>query len=96
MSNFVEEAPEKLPLKGTAYKLKKIESGLVENLENLRQQLKVIESKPELLSHIEIFRSDMESKANSLEADVDKLREEVKKIKALLGLNLKNQRMKNC
>ncbi len=95
MTDFDVEAKEKLPLEELAVRLRGIEGSLRENLENLHEQVSVIQSKPELLSQLKIFRSDMENKANSLEADVNKLREEVKKIKELLGVNLKKQNTKN-
>ena len=95
MPDFYVEAKEKLPLEEVAVRLRGIEGSLRENLENLHEQVLVIQSKPELLSQLKIFRSDMENKANSLEADVNKLREEVKKIKELLGVNLKKQNTKN-
>jgi len=89
MSYFDEQVPKQFALAEVAVRLREIENDLQENLDRLHRQLSIIESKPELLSRLELFRSDMESKAITLEADVKKLRDDVKIIKDLLGLNLK-------
>lgn len=91
MPNFNKRSPEQLTLGKAAARLREIEDSLRENLENLHKQLSVIESKPDLLNSLELFRSDMENKAITLEADVKKLRDDVKTIKEFLGLNLKKQ-----
>jgi hypothetical protein len=95
MSIFDEQTPKQLTLAKVATRLKEIEQGLKENLENLHEQLLVIDSKPELLRRLELFRSDMEIKAITLEDDIKKLRDDVNTIKDLLGLNLKKQNTKN-
>ncbi len=95
MSIFDKQTPKKLTLAKAATRLKEIEKGFKENLENLHEQLLVIESKPELIQRLELFRGDMEIKANNLEADIKKLRDDVNTIKDLLGLNLKKQNAKN-
>jgi chaperonin cofactor prefoldin len=95
MSIFYEHTPKQLTLAKVATRLKEIEDGLKENLENLHEQLLVIDSKPELLRRLELFRSDMEIKASTLEDDIKKLRDDVNTIKDLLGLNLKKQNTKN-
>jgi predicted DNA-binding protein YlxM (UPF0122 family) len=96
MSDFVEEAPEKLPLEEIANRLRGIEGSLRENLQNLHEQVLAIQSKPELLSRLKTLRNDMVNKANSLEADVNKLQEDVKKMREALGVNMKKQNTKNC
>jgi chaperonin cofactor prefoldin len=95
MSIFDKQTPKKLTLAKVAIRLKEIEEDFEENLENLHKQLLVIESKPDLLKRLELFKSDMESKAGTLEADIKKLRDDVNTIKDLLGLNLKKQNATN-
>lgn len=95
MSVFDEQTPKQLALAKVAARLREIEDALRINLENLHRQLLVIESKPELLSRLELFRGDIETKAVTLEDDVKKLRDELKTIKDLLGLNLKKQNATN-
>jgi hypothetical protein len=95
MADSEKAAPKKLKMEKVVGRLREIEDGLRDNLDDLHEQLCVIESKPELLSRLELFRSDMETKATTLEADVKKLRDDVKTIKDLLGLNLKKQSPKN-
>jgi len=95
MSIFDEQTPKQLTLAKAATRLNEIKDGLKENLKNLQKQLSVIESKPELLNRLELFRSDMEIKASTLEADIERLRDDVNTIKNLLGLNLKKQNAKN-
>ena len=95
MSIFDKQTPKKLTLAKVAIRLKEIEEDFEENLENLHKQLLVIESKPDLLKRLELFKSDMESKAGTLEADIKKLRDDVNTIKDLLGLNLKKHNATN-
>lgn len=95
MSIFDKQTTKKLTLAKAATRLKEIEEDFEENLENLHKQLLVIESKPELLKRLELFRSDMEIKASTLEVDIKKLRDDVNTIKDLLGLNLKKQNATN-
>lgn len=95
MSDFYDDTSEDLSINELACKLKQIEKGLRRNLSNLHEQLSVIESKSELLGRLTIFKKDMEMQANDLEADVKQLREEIKSIKELLGMNLKRQNIRN-
>jgi len=95
MSIFDKQTPKQLTLAKAATRLKEIEEDFEENLENLHKQLLVIESKPDLLKRLELFKSDMESKAGTLEADIKKLRDDVNTIKDLLGLNLKKHNATN-
>jgi predicted DNA-binding protein YlxM (UPF0122 family) len=95
MSDFYEDTPKDLSISELACHLKQIEKGLRRNLSNLHKQLSVIESKPELLGRLTIFKKDMEMQADDLEADVKQLREDIKSIKELLGMNLKRQNIRN-
>jgi hypothetical protein len=70
-------------------KLNAIVSGLKQDLAHLHRQLDTLDSNPELLCSLDVLlREDAELRANSLEAEVKQLREELKVIRELLGLNL--------
>jgi len=75
----------------SADRLVEIQLGLKRDLANLHQKLEVLCSEPELLTRIENAKRDAESRANNLEAEVNKLREELKAIKDLLGSNIEKK-----
>jgi hypothetical protein len=95
MSDSHEDTSEDLSIKELACHLKQIEKGLKRNLSKLHELLSVIESKRELLDRLTIFKKDMEVQASTLEVDVKRLREDIKSIKELLGVNLKKQNPRN-
>jgi predicted nucleic acid-binding Zn-ribbon protein len=72
-------------------KLKEIQSGLKHNLADLQQKLAAIDSEPELFSSLLNARRDAESRANNLEAEIKRLREELKAIKDLLGSSIEKK-----
>jgi hypothetical protein len=51
----------------------------------------LLDSEPEFVEGIKSLRKDAESRASNLELEVKQLREEIKVIKELLGLNLKEK-----
>jgi chromosome segregation ATPase len=64
-----------------------IRLGLIQTLNNLRQNLQALESeRPSVLFEIEEFKKDAESRASELEVEVNELREELRSLKDLLGL----------
>jgi predicted nucleic acid-binding Zn-ribbon protein len=91
MPDFGEDTSEDLSIDVLACRLKQIEKDLKRNLSNLHRQLAEIESKRELFSRLTIFEKNMEVQASDLEAEVKRLREDIKTIKELLGVNLKNK-----
>lgn len=68
-------------------RLSNVQSGLIENLEKLRRNLYLLESeRPSVLFELETLRKSSEFKADGLEEDVNKLREEIRDLKDVLGL----------
>ncbi|MGE5187743.1 MAG: hypothetical protein ACM3JE_01815 [Betaproteobacteria bacterium] len=95
MSDSDEDSSDELSIDELERRLKQIEKGLRRNLSNLHKQLSVIESKPELLSRLTIFKKDKEMQACDLEAEVKKLQEDITTMKEFLGMNLKKQNIRN-
>jgi hypothetical protein len=54
---------------------------------DLHEKIESLNAKPDLLSNLENFKKDAESKANNLEIEVKQLRELLSALKELLGLN---------
>jgi predicted nucleic acid-binding Zn-ribbon protein len=88
MVYFDSKPSEKLSIEDQITKLKEIQSGLRQNLSHLRCEIERLESKPELQSSIENLRKDSEIRAIALETEVKRLREDLRSIRAVLGLNL--------
>jgi hypothetical protein len=80
------EAPKLEELIG---KLEEIQLGLQRNLSILHQTIETLDSSPELFNSLGLFEKDAESRASNLEAEVKQLREQLKIIKEILGLNTK-------
>lgn len=95
MSDSHEDTSEDLSIKELACHIKQIEKGLKRNLSKLHERLSVMESKRDLLDRLTIFKKDREKQASSLEADVKRLRQDIKTIKEFLGMNLKKQNPRN-
>jgi hypothetical protein len=69
-------------------KLTEIRLGLIQNLNNLRRNLEVLESERSgVLFEIGEFKRDAESKAVGLESEVNDLREDIRCLRDLLGLD---------
>jgi t-SNARE complex subunit (syntaxin) len=84
------DSEEKLSRDETIARLQQILDGLKEVVENLHDNIEVIESDP-----LTKLRLDAESKATTLEAEVKRLREDLKSIKDLLGPNLEKKKPPN-
>ncbi len=82
------EAPK---IKDLIEKLWEIQLGLKQNLADLQQKLGTLDSEPEWWVSLENAKKDAESKASDLEAEVKQLREELRAIKDLLGLNMEKK-----
>jgi predicted DsbA family dithiol-disulfide isomerase len=78
------EAPK---IEELVFKLKKIQSELKQDLADLHHKTETFEAKPELLSGLETFKKDAESRAYNLEEEVKQLREQLTAIKEILGIN---------
>jgi chromosome segregation ATPase len=72
-------------------RLREIQSGLKHNLEDLQQKLALLDSEPELVTSLENAKRDAELRADNLEAEVKRLRKDIKAIKDLLGSNMKKK-----
>jgi hypothetical protein len=77
-------------------KLKEIQIGFEQNICSLHQKIAMLYSTPELQNIFENLKKEAENRATNLEAEVKKLREELKCVQALLGLKLENSNSGNC
>jgi cell shape-determining protein MreC len=87
MVEFEVDSRENSSVDESLVKLKLIQLELREVVANLHEKIEIIESEP-----LQKIRLDVESKANSLEAEVKRLREDIKAIKDLLGINLEKKK----
>jgi len=72
-------------------RLREIQSGLKHNLADLQQKLALLDSEPELVTSLENAKRDAELRANNLEAEVKRLRKDIKAVKDLLGSNIEKK-----
>ncbi len=69
-------------------RLTEIRSGLIQNRNNLRRNLEILEAERSgVLFEMEAFRKNAENKAVVLEDDINRLREEIRCLRELLGLD---------
>lgn len=87
MAGFETDSTDKYSIDTSVAKLKQIQIGLREVVANLHEKIETIESEP-----LEKLRVDVESKATDLEAEVKRLREDLKAVKDLLGYNLEKKK----
>jgi hypothetical protein len=83
MVEFKVDSQDTFSVDESLVKLKLIQLELREVVANLHEKIEIIKSEP-----LQKIRLDAESKAKSLEAEVKRLREDLKAIKDLLGINL--------
>ena len=69
-------------------KLMEIQAGLKQNLNNLHQKLELLTSKPDFQNGLLDLNGIAQTRANELEIEVKKLREDIHNISDLLGLNV--------
>jgi len=91
MAKSNKKASETPKIKELIRKLDEIQAGLKLNLADLQQKLEMLDSEPGLLNCLENAKKDAESRASDLEAEVKQLRNELKTIKDLLGLNVEKK-----
>jgi hypothetical protein len=72
--------------------LLEIQLELRHNLANLQKKLAPFDSKPNVLSSLEGLKKETETKAGDLEAEVKRLRAELKAVRELLGSNGSNSK----
>ena len=82
---------QKLKREEYAPKLREIQIGLKKDLSNLRSKLSLLEPESKFFGDFENLKIDAESRACSLELEVEDLKEELKAIKSLLDLDLKKK-----
>ena len=58
---------------------------------DLQQKIEAFDSEPELLISLENAKKEAELRASDLEAEAKQLREELKAVKDLLGLNMERK-----
>ena len=87
MARFKEEAPDKLPLEEAVAKLQEIQLGLKQNLTWLHEKLATLDSGSTVQFNLTNIQRDAEMRASGLETEVKALREELRSIRELLGLN---------
>jgi hypothetical protein len=76
-------------------KLKEIQICFEQNICSLHQKIAMLYSTPELQNIFESLKKEAENRAMNLEAEVKKLREELKYIQELLGLDPENSNSGN-
>jgi hypothetical protein len=82
----VTSKPEKTNVKDLIIKVKEIQQGFTRTLRVLREKIMILETEQAgLLEEIEELKRAAESRANALETEVDRLRQELKSLRDLLG-----------
>ena len=82
----VTSKPEKTNVKDLIIKVKEIQQGFTQTLRVLRKKIMKLETEQAgLLEEIEEFKRAAESRANALETEVNRLRQELKSLRDLLG-----------
>lgn len=77
---------ETMSIKDIVGKVRTVKEGLMQTLVNLREKIKTLETeRANLMVEIENLRRAAESRADALENEVGRLREEVKSFRDLLG-----------
>jgi regulator of replication initiation timing len=77
---------EAISIKDMVGRIKTVKEGLMQTLVNLREKLKTLETeKANLMIEIENLRKVAESRADTLENEVNELREEARSFRDLLG-----------
>jgi len=94
MANSEENKQKSPTIEELAIKLKVINLEFKQNLANLQEKLEEFYSSPQF-GGIESAKQEVESRATSLEKEVQKLREELKTIKESLGLTTKENKSVN-
>jgi cell shape-determining protein MreC len=87
-----ETEPEKLTFNESVARLQEIQLGFKQVAANLHEKLELLDYEPELHSGLEKLRKEVESRATDLEAEVKRLREDLKTIKSLLGYDFENKK----
>ena len=92
MAHSTANSSDNTKIEAAVSKLEEIQFGLKQNLSDLHKKLEAINSEPELLLGIENFKRKTETRASNLEVEVKQLKQEIKALKELLGLNFEKQK----
>ena len=92
MAHSTANSSDNTKIEAAISKLEEIQFGLKQNLSDLHKKLEAINSEPELLLGIENFKRKTETRASNLEVEVKQLKQEIKSLKELLGLNFEKQK----
>jgi cell shape-determining protein MreC len=69
-------------------KLEEIQLGFRQNLNSLHQKLELLDSRHDLQNSLESLRKNALTRVSDLEVEVKRLRDDLKSIRELLGLDL--------
>lgn len=91
MAEFGSEPQKKLTAKESITRLKEIQAGLKQAVFNLHEKIELFSSEPQFQDGLDDLKRDVETRANDLESEVKRLRNDLKTIKDFLGSNLKEK-----
>lgn len=91
MAEFRTQPQEKITTEEVVSRLKGIHAGLKQAAFNLHEKIELFSSEPQFQDGLEDLKRDVETRANDLESEVKRLRNDLKTIKDLLGSNLKEK-----
>jgi LPS O-antigen subunit length determinant protein (WzzB/FepE family) len=87
MAEFETQPQEKLTIEETIARLKEIQAGLKEALLNLHEKIGLLSSEPHFQDGIDDLKRDAEIRVSDLESEIKQLRNDLKTIKEILGLD---------
>jgi hypothetical protein len=93
MADFEDETkPQQLTIGESVARLRQIQSGLKQVVVDLHEKLALLDCEPQLQTSLYELRRDMEARATDLEAEVKRLRADLKIVKELLGYDIEKKK----